>query len=87
METRETLEKMLASIKEQRDELKVQMHLGKAELKDEWEGLERKWEHIESRLDAVDKVASEAAEDVGAAVSVIAGEISEAYQRIKRALK
>ena len=37
-----TLEELIASLKRQRDELAVKIHLGKAEAKQEWEKVEDK---------------------------------------------
>lgn len=86
MSKSESVEKLFAGLKEQRDELRLQMHLAKADLKEEWEGLERKWEHVESRLDAAGHEAKESAEDVGAALAQVGEEIGQAYKRIKRSL-
>ena len=39
--TGDRLEDLIDSLKTQRDELRVQMHLAKAEIRDEWEEIER----------------------------------------------
>lgn len=73
-------EDVISSMKTQRDELRVQLHLMKADMKDEWHELEEKWDRLEPKL-------NESAEDIGAASKQLAGEIASAYQRIKAALK
>lgn len=40
---RKELETLLDGLKQQRDELMVQLHLAKAEARDEWEELEKNW--------------------------------------------
>jgi chromosome segregation ATPase len=86
MSSREDLEGLFAKLREERDDLRVRIHLAKAEIKDEWEVLERKLEHVESRLAAAGAEVKESAEDVGAALSQVAEEIGAAYKRIKRSL-
>lgn len=83
---KEDLEKMLGKLREQRDELRLQMHLAKAELREEWDDVENKWEHVESRLEKAGHEAKESAGDVGAALSQVAEEIGAAYKRIKNSL-
>ena len=87
MSNKDDFDQVIGKLKAQRDELKVQMHLAKAELREEFDDLERKWEHIEGRLDKVGHEAKESAEEVGAALSTVADEIGVAYQRIKKALR
>ena len=40
------LEQLIAQLQQQRDELMLQLHLGKAEARDELEKLEKKWEQL-----------------------------------------
>ncbi len=87
MSNKDDFDEVIGKLKAQRDELKVQMHLAKAELREEFDDLERKWEHIEGRLEKAGHEAKESAEDVGAALSTVADEIGSAYQRIKKALR
>jgi len=84
------VEQKLAALKEDlrqaRDELRVQMHLAKADARDEWESLESKWDDFEQKLDKVEDVAEDAAEDVGKALSALGDEIKSGYERIRKAL-
>lgn len=86
-EAEKKLEQMLAQLRQERDELRVRAHLLKAEFKDEWDAVERKWSHIESRLGRVGKEARDSAGDVGAATSQLGEEIAKAYRRIRDALR
>ena len=70
------LDKMVENLKTLRDEIRVQMHLAKAELKEEWEELEPKFEEMEDKL-------SGAAEETRQTVNIIAEELAEAYRRIR----
>ncbi|HRP87442.1 MAG TPA: hypothetical protein PLS34_07975 [Gammaproteobacteria bacterium] len=77
---------VVEKLRRERDELKLKMHLGKAELKDEWEALERKWERLEGRMEGAAEEAREASREVGAAFGVLADELGEAYRRIRAKL-
>ena len=84
---RETLEQRINKLREQRDELRLKLHLAKAEAKGEWGELEHKWRHVESRLEALGHEAKESASDIGAALSEVAQEITGAYKRLRKTLR
>lgn len=73
-------------LKQARDELRVQMHLAKADARDEWENLEKKWDEFEGRMDKVEDAAEDAAKDVGQAASALGEELKAGYQRIRDAI-
>ena len=79
-------QQIMEKLRQERDELRLQMRLGKAELKEEWAELERKWEHLEGRMADVAGEAREASKGVGAAFGVLADELAEAYRRIRSKL-
>ena len=66
----ERITKAAEHLKQQRDELRVKLHLGKAEAKDEWARLEKQWEEVRPKLDAVREEAGKTAESVGTALSL-----------------
>jgi uncharacterized protein with NRDE domain len=83
---RTELRERVARLKTQRDELRVQIHLANAEVRDEWEKLEVKWEHYQARILAASTAASDAAREVMSALQLIGDELAEAYRRIKNGL-
>lgn len=74
---------MMERLRRERDELRVQAELGKAEMKDEWEALEKKWGQLEHRMAAVAGEARDASQDVGAAIGLLMDELGDAYRRIR----
>ena len=80
-------EQLVGRLKQERDELRVRLHLLKAELLDEWEDVESKWEHVENKLEHMRDGAKDSAEDIGAALSQVGEEITQAYQRFRDSLK
>ena len=85
-EKRERFEEMVSSLKKMRDELKVQIHLGKAEAKDEWEKLEAKWQELKAQGKTVAEAMDESAKDVASALELVGGELKAGYERIKKLL-
>lgn len=80
------LHKLLEDLKTQRDELRVRLHLAKAEAKDEWARLDRMWEHMHGRIAAVEREAGRTAEDVAAAIRLAAEDLHKGYQRVRALL-
>lgn len=81
------MDDLLQTLKTERDELRVQLHLLKAEAKEEWDEVEKHWEHLESRAKKVGQGAAESGEDIAAAGKQLAEEIGNAYQRIRKSMK
>lgn len=83
------LEKIAAlfeDLKQQRDELRLQMHLAKAEAKQEWDKLEDKWEDIRPTLERVKDHSTEATKEAWGALELAGEAIKKGYQRIRRDL-
>jgi hypothetical protein len=85
-QTEDKLVEMMEALKQRRDELSVQAHLGKAEAKDLWQETEEKWRHLRNQLDKIDDETGDAAKDVGAAAMLMAEEIKRGYEQLKKLL-
>jgi SMC interacting uncharacterized protein involved in chromosome segregation len=81
------LDELIEELKQGRDELKVQIHLAKAEATDLWHETEDKWQHLRSQLDKIENGAGDSAKDVGAAAILAAEEIKKGYERLRRYIK
>jgi CBS domain-containing protein len=66
-----------------RDELRVQMHLAKAEAKELWDDMEQRFSDIEGKAKQVMRQAEEPLEDIGEAARLLADEIRSGYRRIR----
>ncbi len=86
MELRQEIKERFEELRQVRDELRVQMHLAAAEAKEEWDDLEKKWDHAHAHLKKVEEAAGEAAEDVGEALSILGEELKKGYKRIRDAM-
>ena len=79
-------DRLVDELETQRDELLLKIHLAKAEAKDEWEELESRWQNLQERLPEVRNAASESADNIGAALGLVAEEIGKAYKRLRDTL-
>ena len=84
--TRDDLKKLVDDLTQQRDEINLKLHLAKAEVRDEWDKLEPKLEEVKGKMSTVREVAGQTAESVTAAAGLIADEIKQGYDRIKKSL-
>lgn len=85
-EKRFDLDALVEELKEQRDDLRVRMHLAKADARDEFERLEQEWEHVRAKLGVVGKEAGKAAVEVGAALKLAVDELRHGYQKVRELL-
>lgn len=90
MEPREELDKVIAELKQHRDELAVQLHLGATEAKELWDELsgemEKKWGQLTAKAELLAGETGEAAGDVAEAAKLLAEEIEKGYERIRKLL-
>lgn len=83
---REEMENVVRQLEQQRDELRLKLNLAKAEARDEWEKLEKQLEHLRSKLKGAREAAAQSAVDIGAAARLLAEEIRQGYERIRKRL-
>ncbi len=81
-----TIDETIETLKQERDELRVQAHLAKAELKDEWEDIEERLKKLYAKRDELADAASEVAEDVRTAAGLLVDEIKAGFERLRKHL-
>ena len=85
------IDEMIATLKQQRDEIELKMHLGKAEAKTELEKLDKKLAHLAAEAKAQSKplreAAAETASDVGSALELLGDEVRKGFERLRDSLK
>jgi len=77
------LKGMIEQLETQRDELRVRLHLAKAEAREEFERLEKRFDHIRGRVGVLTREMGEVSKDVGEAARLVLGELKNGYQRIR----
>lgn len=70
-----------------RDELRLQMHLAKAEFRDEWnQKLEPRFWELKTKLDRIEEASVETAVELRSAVKLLIDELQDGYERIRKSL-
>ncbi|AYF43798.1 MULTISPECIES: hypothetical protein [Halobacteriovorax] len=81
-----TVKDFLNELETTRDELKVQSHLLKSEVKEKWDGLESKWEKINNEVAPTKEATKEAIDNISEANKLLLTELKEGYKKIKDTL-
>jgi len=84
---KEQLEELVTKLKQERDELRVKAHLGTMDAKEEWAELEKKWHRLETEFAESKQDVTEKAQAMQAKAQVVAGELKDAYHRIRERLQ
>lgn len=83
---KKTLEQLIESLKRQRDELAVKIHLGKTEAKQEWEKVEAKIRELTEKYKPVMGALEETGEGVLSALELAAQEVKNGLDRVRKLL-
>ncbi len=86
MELQKELSDLVETLKTERDELMVKLHLASMDIKDEFNDLDEKWDLISEKASEAANDAVEVSEDAIAKAKVVGEELKEAYQRIRARL-
>jgi hypothetical protein len=73
-------------LRELRDELRVKLQLGRAELRDRFDELEKSWHQLEGRLKVAREGARADAENVREAARLLARELRDSYEHLRQRL-
>ena len=80
---RDDIETMVEKLKTERDELRVKAHLLRAELRDEWQEIEDRFEHFRSKSRRVLETSGEAGEEVLDSLRAVGKEVADGYRKIR----
>ena len=81
------LQRELEPLIKLRDELKVQMHLGKTELKQDWDRLEGTFLRVQDELRYTGEQTKQPARELSTAAKALLDELKRGYERVTTGLK
>ena len=84
---KEDIEQMIGKLRQRRDELKVKIHLAKADAEDEWAVVEKKWEELKPKIESMAATGGEVAKELGGTIKEISEDIMNGYERISKIVK
>jgi hypothetical protein len=82
--SRKQLDRLVADLKRQHDQLKVKLRLAKADARGEWAKLEKKYKTVRKKMPLVKKEVEKTAGSTGAALGQAAKEIKRGFARLKK---
>ncbi len=80
------LAELISSLRRQRDELALKIHLGKADLKDEWGRLTDKLDALTRDYEPLREAVGETADNVVSSLKLVGEEIQNGFHRIRKSL-
>ena len=83
---RTRIQETIDALKRQRDELAVQIHLGKAEAKDEFEAAKAKLDKMTEDYEPLKDAVEESAGNVLASLKLVGEEVLGSFERIRKTL-
>lgn len=78
------IREMKLELENLRDEVKLKAHLGKAEVLEEMEVVEKKWNTLLAKSKPFTDEAEKTAENAGTALELAADELIEGFKRIRK---
>lgn len=85
-DTPDWIARELAGLRQLRDETRLQIHLARAEAREAFDELEKRWHQLEARLQAVREGSREDLGEIREAAKLLAGEIRDGYRHLKSLL-
>jgi uncharacterized coiled-coil DUF342 family protein len=85
-EQHDAVENLIRQLKQERDELKLKIHLGKEDLQDEWDELQTKLAALNQRFEPLKDAVDETSENVWESLKLVGGEIRDGFKRIRKSL-
>lgn len=82
MDLQEEFENITATLKQQRDEIKLQLHLASLEARDEWNSHEETWSHFQTKLEEIGDETKETTDELLKSAKNIGEELKSAYENI-----
>ncbi|SHK34636.1 hypothetical protein SAMN05216369_1626 [Marinobacter antarcticus] len=87
MGLQEELKTLSDKIKQYRDEARVQLHLARQDVKDEFDDLDQEWGKFRTRFDQVVDDASDASQEARQTVKKLGEDLKTGYQSIRDKIK
>jgi ribosome recycling factor len=85
-DTRKKLDELVNTVRKERDELKLQIHLASLDAKDEYERLSKKCDRLADEYQPVTEAVEKTADNMVSALGMVADELKFGFQRVRQAI-
>jgi hypothetical protein len=86
MELQKEFSELVETLKTERDEIGLKLHLASMDVKDEFDTLDEKWEIVAQKAAELADDAAEVSEEAIAKAKVVGEELKAAYNRVRARL-
>lgn len=86
-ESRSKLESVMDKLQQERDELRVQLHLASMDAKDEYERLSGRFDELRTQVEPLTSAVGETADNVFSALGMAAEELWHGFGRVRKSMK
>jgi chromosome segregation ATPase len=83
---RNAFEEVIAKLKQERDELKLQLHLASMDAKDEYERVSGKVDQLTDQYEPVKDAVEDTAENIFTALGMVADELKVGFERVRKTI-
>ncbi len=87
MNVKKEFDEITESLKQQRGDIQLQIHLANMEAKQEWKKVEKNWDKFVDSIGVITDETKETSTEIIHATKVIGDELKDAYGRISERLK
>ncbi len=84
---RSAVEALIKALKQERDELKLKMHLASMDAKSEYDRLSAKIDELNGQYEPVSSAVGETADNVFAALKLAGEEMKSGFHRVRKAIR
>ena len=85
-EQKNALDEVISKLKQERDELKLQMHLASMEAKDEYDRVSGKVDQLTEQYEPVKDAVADSAENLFTALGMVADELKAGFKRVRKSI-
>lgn len=81
---KKSINEMVNELKQERDDLRVKLHLAKMEVSDEWEKIDAKLVMLEIKVKDLGNATAEASQEIAAAAKLLGEEVRDGFKKIAK---
>jgi chromosome segregation ATPase len=85
-DSKSSLDDLVSKLKQERDELRLQMHLAGMEAKEEYERISGKVDDLSDQYDPVKDAVEESASNLLTALGMVADELKHGFNRVRKSI-
>ncbi|MDX1635664.1 MAG: hypothetical protein R3280_13565 [Marinobacter sp.] len=87
MSWKDDLKNLRETIQQYRDEARVQLHLAREDVKDEWDDLEEYWDRFRRKLEEIARDAEDTSQETRKSAKALGDDLKRGYDRLLNRLK